>query len=164
MSRKSEIEKQVAMLRYLSKNNDIKTIGLSYTVPKNDKLPSCYEIDMLTIRYNHMVYEYEIKDSYSDFKQDFKKEYKVKGQGNTSKHNIMEAAYICERDDKLKFKGIANRHSFVCFRNVIPKNEVPDHSGLYYISKRETQFGDVYHVEEVKLLHFYLAILYWGKR
>ncbi len=153
MSRKSETEKQLAMLRYLSKNNDIKTIGFSYTVPKNNVLPFSYEMDMLAIRYNRMVTEYEIKETYADFMQDFKKEYKVEGQCSeckTSKHKLMETAYKYEGNDKLKFYGIANRHSFVCFRDLIPKNEVPDHSGLYYISKRETKFGDVYHVEEVK--------------
>lgn len=78
-----------------------------------------YEMDLFKLKNSGYVYEYEIKISRADFKNDFKKNNKYKSVTNT-KHNDISTGKRC------------NRFFFVVPENLITIEEVPEYAGLIY--------------------------------
>lgn len=74
-----------------------------------------------------IVYEYEVKCSLSDFKADFKKEYKHKILSDKafrqSQFSHYEQGWFC----------CPNYFYYACETNLIPITSVPEYAGLVYI-------------------------------
>ena len=92
-------------------------------------LPNYYwgmwEADVLRIRRNGMVYEYEVKTTRSDYFNDFKKEFGGIWTPLRNKHKELAEG---KRD--------CNRFFFVVPKNLIKKDEVPPYAGLIYYEER----------------------------
>jgi hypothetical protein len=89
----------------------------------NFYLGTWYEMDLFRLTKAGVVYEYEIKISRGDFKNDFKKgitEYNCK-----SKHDSIKTG-----------ERLCNYFYFVCPEGLIKKEEIPDHCGLIYFNHR----------------------------
>jgi len=71
------------------------------------------EMDLMSVSKSHLLYEFEIKISKSDFKADFKK-FKHLNMLNNITHKI------------------PNYFAFVCPDGVIPIEDVPKYAGLWY--------------------------------
>lgn len=143
------------------------------------------ESDVLSFTGAGYCYEYEIKISRSDFKNDFKKpRFKmlsecilgkemtcIKGrtyewlcffdiwQRQKSITNKREQFGHTNISFRNNFKNTANRFYYVVPENMISLTECPSFAGLIYVSKVENGFGDYFNLKEVKkapLLHKYL--------
>lgn len=80
-----------------------------------------FECDLMKVTKNGVVYEYEIKTSKSDFKNDFKKSrYSYKQGSRVTKHELIKEGKRC------------NRFYFVCPEGLILSTEVPKDFGLIY--------------------------------
>lgn len=93
-----------------------------------------YEMDVFRLLNSGMLYEYEIKISRADFKNDFKK---------GSKHALMANK-----------KGDANRFFFVTPTGLVHKNEVPEYAGLieFHIDE-DGEPGFLHLIKNAKLIH-----------
>lgn len=83
-----------------------------------------YEFDLFRLLNNGYLYEYEIKTSRADFKNDFKKAKKFRIDGGfieISKHEEIQSGNYT-----------ANRFYFVVPEGLIKPNEVPKNVGLIY--------------------------------
>jgi hypothetical protein len=140
------------------------------------------ESDVLSFTSSGYCYEYEIKISRSDFKNDFKKpRFKmlsecilgnkftcIKGrtyewlcffdifrrQGKIT--NIREQFGHTSIHFKNNFENTSNRFYYVVPENMILLKECPEFAGLIYVSKIENSFGNYMNVKEIKkapLLH-----------
>lgn len=128
--------------------NDIKDLLLKEFYPKGRKFcitnfAACglEECDVLMVTEDHILYEYEIKCSYSDFKADFKKEHKHKKLSGFYEVNPTENGFgKYRREDYLKYgtAGCPNYFYYVCRENLIPIEEVPHYAGLIYINENNT--------------------------
>ena len=93
-------------------------------------IPSVGEADFLSVNGSRFITEYEIKTSRSDFKADFKKEFKhkmMKGEGERKWY-----------DSKLKkwlksTKPFVNYFYYVVPEGLIKPEEVPAYAGLIYV-------------------------------
>lgn len=84
------------------------------------------ECDVLRITTSNIVYEYEIKNSRSDFKADFKKTYKhdrLSGRVDVDKKNIRYSGHPAR----------PNHFYYVCLEGLIKESEIPSYAGLIYI-------------------------------
>ena len=117
------------------KSNEIADILLKEYYPKGRQFCSTnfsacglQECDVIMVTKSMMIYEYEIKCSYGDFKADFKKAYK---------HKMLKGEY--NYDEKyLQQTGTAGRpnyFTYVCKKGLIPVEEVPAYAGLIYINE-----------------------------
>tara|TARA_R100001509_G_scaffold133109_1_gene86704 strand:- start:219 stop:638 length:420 start_codon:yes stop_codon:yes gene_type:complete len=86
-----------------------------YLVTKNFYFFKDWECDVLSVSYNDMVTEYEIKKSRNDFKADFNKK---------DKHFSTSNGYG------------ANYFYYACPVNLISVDEIPEYSGLIYCTPR----------------------------
>jgi hypothetical protein len=84
------------------------------------------ECDVLRITESNIVYEYEIKNSRSDFKADFKKVYK---HDRLSGRKDRDQEYIKWNGNP----GRPNHFYYVCREGLIQASEVPEYSGLIWI-------------------------------
>ena len=84
-----------------------------------------YEADVLMITKSKMAYEYEIKTSRSDFKQDFKKISKHKIYSDSKPHLVRSRNYPKK----------PNYFYYVCEEGLIKLSEIPKYAGLVYITK-----------------------------
>jgi hypothetical protein len=91
--------------------------------PNNIVLPNFYynkfEMDLFRLLPSGYIYEYEIKISKSDFKQDFMK-------------SNYHSGYYNKKHDLIKSGKLANKFFFVCPENLIEIDEIPDYAGLIY--------------------------------
>lgn len=93
-----------------------------------------YEMDVFRLLPNGMLYEYEIKISRADFKNDFKK---------GSKHSLMANK-----------KGHANRFYFVTPEGLVHKHEIPEYAGLIEVCMDDDGEPSYLHViKNAKIIH-----------
>jgi hypothetical protein len=92
----------------------VKGSELDLIIP-NFYLNSSFEMDVCKITKAGIVYEFEIKISRSDFKNDFKK---------AGKHDMIKHG-----------KRACNYFFFVVPEGLVSIDEVPDYCGLYYFTK-----------------------------
>lgn len=100
-----------------------------------------WESDSLAVTKSGYVYEYEIKISKSDFKNDFKHK-KVK-------HQILEGTYKIIGDEflgdgKMRESDKPNYFYYVVPENLISVDEIPNYAGLIYIVPRYNSNGEPY--------------------
>ena len=103
------------------------------------------ECDVIKITKSDLVYEYEIKTSRSDFKADFKKEYK---------HNRLSGG-IDKDKEYIKWSGHPGRPNYfyyVCIKDLIKESEIPQYAGLIYI-----QGKDIKVIKKAPKLHSFKA-------
>ena len=98
-----------------------------------------HECDVLMVTEARMVYEYEVKVSYSDFLADFKKEAKHKRLQGIDEHSTKGVPH----DDKYYLEwtqtaGRPNYFYYACPPDLIPVNKVPGYAGLVYVSDTPT--------------------------
>lgn len=98
------------------------------------------EMDIIMISKSYMVYEYEVKCSYTDFKADFRKKYKHRRLANTEPKHIYKSEEWNKAKDLdeqyIKSTGYAGRPNYfyyICKEGLIPLEEVPEYAGLCYI-------------------------------
>jgi len=95
-----------------------------------------WEMDIFRMLPSWYIYEYEIKISRADFKNDFKKTY-----WNTNKHEQLK-----------NWKLDCNRFYFIVPKDLIKINEIPEYAGLIYFD--ETPKGWLFKtVKNAKFLH-----------
>lgn len=114
------------------------------------ELDYMHEADVLGINSNDFLYEYEIKTSRGDFRNDFKK---------TKKHKKLEDQksgvykYIREKGQRTKEKRvmfhIPNRFYYACKKGLIKPEEIPKYAGLIYVDER----GGYEEILKAPLLH-----------
>lgn len=100
------------------------------------------EADLITVaRNSHYANEYEIKVSRSDFKADFKK------RGKHWRLSDKEIIWTPKNP-------VANRFYYVCPKDLIKADEVPEYAGLIYIDNDKGFYsGKVKEVKTAPLLH-----------
>ena len=89
-----------------------------------------WESDSLAVTKSGYVYEYEIKISRADFKNDFKHK--------KMKHQLLEGTYVITGfetvgDGKMRLNDRPNYFFYVVPEGLITVEEVPDYAGLIYI-------------------------------
>ena len=106
-----------------------------------------YEMDVMLIKGTDYIYEYEIKVSRGDFKNDFNKN-KRRYQGRSE--DGKEAIYLTEYKHDLVKEGkdVCNRFFFVVPKDMISLEECPNHAGLIYYED-----GRFKTVKKARLLH-----------
>lgn len=85
------------------------------------------ECDVMRITDSDIVYEYEIKNSRSDFRADFKKTYK---HDRLSGRKDKDQEYIKWNGNP----GRPNHFYYVCREGLIKDTEVPEYAGLIYVT------------------------------
>lgn len=119
-----------------------------------------WEYDVFRLTDSGIVYEYEIKISKSDFKNEFKKSFEnikrengqlvLLDETNHSEKGLKKryvTESISKHDEILKGKR-CNRFFFVVPENLIQTSEIPDHCGLIYFSDRSFRV-----VKNAKMIH-----------
>lgn len=107
-----------------------------------------HEADVFGVNNNGYIYEYEIKQSRSDFKADFKKK-KHKHMENKDPVRVYNEWIKGKRTgNKCECIKIPNRFYFVCNEGLISVDEVPDYAGLIYMAD-----GVMLEVKSAKLIH-----------
>jgi hypothetical protein len=107
-----------------------------------------FEADVFGINNNGYIYEYEIKQSRSDFKADFKKK-KHKYMANRDAVRVYNEWIKGRRTEtKIECIKIPNRFFFVCNKGLIKPEEIPEYAGLIYISN-----GVMLEQKPAKLIH-----------
>jgi hypothetical protein len=104
-----------------------------------------YEMDVFKLTHAGIMYEYEIKISRSDFKQDFKKgtiNYHKQVDKNSGKHFDIRAG-----------KCKCNKFFFVVPENLITKDEVPEYAGLIYYCVSDYGGDSLRTVKPAKIIH-----------
>lgn len=115
-----------------------KSRGLFVTNYTGCGLPEC---DVLRITESNIVYEYEIKNSRSDFKADFKKIHKhevLQGKHKDNpQYNKYKDFYYTEEylNENWGSVGRANHFYYVCVEGLIKENEIPEYVGLIYVKE-----------------------------
>jgi len=125
----------------------IKLLDWAKASPADVVLPNyfmgAYEADVICIKTSGYVYEYEIKISRSDFKNDMKKGY---GGSWSEKHNKHESL----RDGKLH----TNKFFFVVPEGMISSDECPPHAGLIYHTPTKALYHNTFTIKKpAKWLH-----------
>ena len=100
-----------------------------------------WESDSLAITKSKYAYEFEIKISRADFKNDFKHK-KVK-------HQMLEGTYQLFGDEflgdgKMSLTDKPNYFYYVVPENLITLEEVPTYAGLVYVKPRYNREGKIY--------------------
>jgi hypothetical protein len=100
-----------------------------------------WESDSLAITKSKYAYEFEIKISRADFKNDFKHK-KVK-------HQMLEGTYQLFGDEflgdgKMSLTDKPNYFYYVVPENLITVEEVPTYAGLVYVKPRYNREGKIY--------------------
>ena len=100
-----------------------------------------WESDSLAITKSKYAYEFEIKISRADFKNDFKHK-KVK-------HQMLEGTYQLFGDEflgngKMSLTDKPNYFYYVVPENLISVDEIPNYAGLIYIVPRYSSNGEPY--------------------
>jgi len=90
-----------------------------------------FEADILEITKAGYSYEYEVKVSRADFKQDLLKRKQTLGGLNVLKHDL------------LKNGNHVNYFSYVVPEGLISVDEVPEFAGLIYATSHEVRFSDI---------------------
>jgi hypothetical protein len=99
-----------------------------------------FEMDFL--RYSprfDCIYEYELKTSYNDFLNDFKK------------HKYMQGQQVKKHDLVMSGRSLTNRFFFVCPEGVIHRKEVPEMYGLIYYSIDKKKFSMIKNATYIKV-------------
>jgi hypothetical protein len=95
-------------------------------------IPRCkvwqWELDLFRETKDGMVTEFEIKVSYADFLNDFKKGALYCGEIR-NKHDVIA-----------KGESFINKFYFVCPTDVLPKKDIPAHAGLIYYNVDKLEF------------------------
>ncbi len=105
-----------------------------------------YEMDVFRRMKSGYVYEYEIKISRSDFKNDFKK-HKSKRVGLYPNHQFeKEYKHECMSIGR----GDCNKFFFVVPENLIQPEEVPEHAGLIWLVERTSSHGTFFDFKTIK--------------
>ena len=111
------------------------------------------EADVFGINRNGYMYEFEIKRSRSDFQAEFRNK-----QHKHCKLKNRDAIHIYDEWNNGNRTGetyecikIPNRYYFVCPRDLIKPEEVPDYAGLIYVD--ESYMNRLYEIKPSKLLH-----------
>jgi hypothetical protein len=100
------------------------------------------ECDVISISKSDYIYEYEVKISRSDFKNDFKK----------LKHKNMvlrNAVFEVKKTGEINY-NIPNYFSFVVPKDLIKLEEIPEYAGLIYLSDDNMSFEII---KKAPLLH-----------
>lgn len=121
MSKKEFVEEDIVYALYLLsiESNHRYAMGNSTKV-----LGYTGESDYLAINRKGHILEYEIKTDHWDFERDFK------DRGNkVRRHEILEGL----SDLPLMQKKMPNQFYFVCPRDVIKLEEIPEYAGLIYV-------------------------------
>ena len=96
-----------------------------------NKFYSDFEADFLRVTSAGFMYEYEIKISISDFRNDFKKEC-------TDRYRRGEAIL---KHDMIRSGALSIKHFYFCApAGIIPVEEVPDEFGLFEFSKVDSPY------------------------
>lgn len=111
--------KEVLMKTLYSKSR-----GLFCTNFQGCGFPEC---DVIRITDSGIVYEYEVKNSRSDFRADFKKEYKHKRLSGEVQNDEKYIGYD-------GYPGRANHFYYVCREDLIKEKEIPFYAGLIYVT------------------------------
>ncbi len=111
-----------------------------------------WEMDVFKLTPSGYIYEYEVKTSRADFKNDFKKSFDkwVVEEGRVKKDD--QGEYVKEnknKHDQLQQTTRCNKFFFVVPENLIKLEEVPEHCGLIYINET----GSIWMVKDAPLLH-----------
>lgn len=125
--KKTERNIQVALFQQFS--------GSSKLMCPNIYLYNGFEADMLRITKNYYRYEYEIKCTRSDFKNEFKNKHR--------KHKWMAAGGTSG----------PNYYSFACPYGMIEKEELPEKYGLVYVDMSAHGWLSCHIVKRPSLLH-----------
>lgn len=145
MSRKSSIRK-IKRSNEASKNIEASLVMELYQkghspISTHAAIYGLQECDVISISKADYIYEYEVKISRSDFKQDFKKpKHEMITEG---KHTSNRYVYVGKNKNKEKdiWYHVPNYFYFVVPEGLVSVDEVPDYAGLIYIkenSKFET--------------------------
>ncbi len=103
-----------------------------------------WEMDIFRMTPSGMVYEYEIKISRSDFKNDFKKSYDEYRSGGHEVESVKMKHDIIKSGERK-----CNRFFFVVPEGLVKPEEVPKHCGLMYFQDN----GYFRTVKNAPLLH-----------
>jgi hypothetical protein len=100
-----------------------------------------WESDSLAITKSKYAYEFEIKISRADFKNDFK--------NKKMKHQLLEGTYELFGDEflgdgKMGLNDRPNYFYYVVPENLIAVEEVPNYAGLVYVKPRYNRDGKIY--------------------
>ena len=100
-----------------------------------------WESDSLAITKSKYAYEFEIKISRADFKNDFKHK--------KMKHQMLEGTYQLFGDEwlgdgKMSLTDKPNYFYYVVPENLITVEEVPSYAGLVYVKPRYNREGKIY--------------------
>jgi len=111
------------------------------------------EADVFGINRNGYMYEFEIKQSRSDFLAEFrnKKDKHKKLQNRNAIKVYDEWKNEKRTEGTYELIRIPNRYFFVCPKDLISIDEVPEYAGLIYIDSG--YFGKLHEVKHAKLLH-----------
>jgi hypothetical protein len=142
MSRKSSINK---IKRDNSKSKNIEAALCMFLYEKSHSPittrftgSGLAECDVISISNSDYIYEYEIKISRADYKKDFVKE----------KHtNIINEKFTITRKSELIYL-LPNYFNYVCPRDLIKVEEVPEYAGLIYFDEVGFEV-----IKKPKLLH-----------
>ena len=108
------------------------------------------EADVLGINRNDYIYEYEIKRSRADYRADFKKDYKHrKLKEKESTRTYAEWKNGKKTGGTVTYIVIPNRFYYVCVKDLIKKDEIPEYAGLIYVEDR----GSFKEIKKAPLLH-----------
>jgi len=145
------------------RSNEISDILLKEFYPKGrnyctTNFTGCglHECDVIMVTESYMVYEYEIKCSYQDFKADFKKQDKHnKLSGSYYKNPIVSPYKNIIHDEQwyLKHTGTTGRPNYFYYVSepkVIPLDQIPEYAGLIHIIDNKPQI-----IKKAKKLHKY---------
>ena len=109
---------EIIKLRYFNPNS------IKYTMENLTVFP--WESDILLVTKSMYAYEFEIKISRSDFKNDFKHK--------KQKHLFLEGKTDVDNYGR-KIHGGPNYFYYVCPENMVEASEVPDYAGLIYVKE-----------------------------
>lgn len=109
--------------------------------PSNRVFPNIYhfkyESDILEVTKAGYLYEYEVKISKQDFKQDFKKS-KRSIVGIDKTRNLLYEEN--KKHDELKDGKYSNYFYFITPENLVTKEEIPDYAGLIYVKESSATY------------------------
>ena len=92
-----------------------------------------WECDLVTINRNNYIYEFEIKSNKWDYINDFKK---------TEKHKSFKRL--------VSKSGLPNYFYYVCPKDLIKLEDIPEYAGLIYIDK---EYNRVNEIKKAPILH-----------
>lgn len=144
MGRKSSIKK---VIRNNSQSKDIQAaIMMDLYLKGYSPIVANYtgqgmsECDVLAVSKADLIYEFEIKISRADFKKDFNKKHKhellEKRQGTRETWNVRNG----ERVNVRTWFQTPSYFSYLCPRDMIRLDEVPEYAGLVYVSEDYQSF------------------------